>query len=388
MKNFIDCVQKMSRESFDAVIARLMRQKSACALCATEFATDAVDFIGELRSKGLNVTALISIDSVQSYEVSGTQIVNIKNFTSLNPQPTVVFVRDDPEYKIAASQLGKRIEVINWGKNIQRTRAVYEIYMDHISELYDVYTSLIDEESKRVLRGYLLAKVSSKLSYAVIASTPQYICTGFIPEVGDILIDGGACDGLTSKRFSELGCKVFAFEMDKRNYDMANALAKKNEGGGDRFIVENLGLGAYNHEARYTHIEENIGASKISADGNETAQVVTLDYYVASHNLPRVDFIKLDTEGAELDILRGAANSIARWKPKMAISAYHKPDDLWTLMKFIKSIRPDYEFALRQWASTNEDGPYFVTTEMMNLFASFGLDTKRPTFCDCVLMCR
>ena len=72
-----------------------------------------------------------------------------------------------------------------------------------------------------------------------------------------------------------------------------------------------------------------------------------MDSYVEQKNLPRVDYIKLDIEGAELDMLNGAAKTITRWKPKMAVSAYHKPEDLWTLATYIKSLRGDYEFQFR-----------------------------------------
>ena len=78
----------------------------------------------------------------------------------------------------------------------------------------------------------------------------------------------------------------------------------------------------------YTHVEGNIGASHLNAQGNETSRIVTLDYYVEEHDLPSIDFIKLDVEGAELDVLKGAAQSIRKWKPKLAISAYHKHEDL------------------------------------------------------------
>ena len=104
--------------------------------------------------------------------------------------------------------------------------------------------------------------------------------------------------------------------------------------------------------------------------------------------MPRVDFIKLDVEGAELDVLKGATNSIATWKPKMAISAYHKVDDLWVLTKFIKSIRADYEFALRHWSTSTEDDTYLATNNRSAVLEKFNLDMKCPRFFECVLMCK
>ena len=259
----------------------------------------------------------------------------------------------------------------------------YSVFMQHISDLYNVYKLLDDEESKEAFCGYLLAKVTNNLNYAKFANTPQYICNGFSPQAGDILIDGGACDGSTAKRFHGYGCNVYSFEMDKENFKLASEIAKKNN-----FVVENLGLGSYNHKAGYTHIQNNIGGSHLSKTGENYTKIVTLDSYVAKNKLPRIDFIKLDVEGAELDILRGAAASIISWKPRLAISAYHKLDDLWTLTNFILSIRPDYKFAVRHYGTSREDAPYGVSEEIENLFDTFGLDVRVINHGELVLLGR
>ena len=85
------------------------------------------------------------------------------------------------------------------------------------------------------------------------------------------------------------------------------------------------------------------------------ARFIDIDTYVRRNELPHVDYIKLDIEGAELDCLKGAAKSIIRWKPKMAISAYHKPEDIWTLALYVKSLRSDYEFAFRHYRTDYRD---------------------------------
>ena len=111
----------------------------------------------------------------------------------------------------------------------------------------------------------------------------------------------------------------------------------------DDFIIENLGLGDENREVSYHHEEVgNIGGSHIleNNDGECKTRIVKLDSYVRENKIPRVDFIKLDIEGSEMDMLKGATTSITRWKPKLAISAYHKMEDIFTLAKFLKSIRP------------------------------------------------
>ena len=50
----------------------------------------------------------------------------------------------------------------------------------------------------------------------------------------------------------------------------------------------------------------------------------------------------MDIEGAELEALEGARRMIMEFKPRLAISGYHKPEDLWELPNKLKELNPDY----------------------------------------------
>jgi len=54
----------------------------------------------------------------------------------------------------------------------------------------------------------------------------------------------------------------------------------------------------------------------------------------------RCDFLKMDTEGYEVNILKGATKTIKKWKPIIAMSAYHKPNDKKELPLLLNSIAP------------------------------------------------
>jgi FkbM family methyltransferase len=84
-----------------------------------------------------------------------------------------------------------------------------------------------------------------------------------------------------------------------------------------------------------THVEAH-GTNSISVP------VTTIDDIVASLKLTRVDAIKLDIEGAEPNALRGARETLKRFKPKLAIGAYHNETDRRTIPAIITSLRPDY----------------------------------------------
>lgn len=64
-----------------------------------------------------------------------------------------------------------------------------------------------------------------------------------------------------------------------------------------------------------------------------------------------VSFIKMDIEGAEMNALLGAAHLIKTHKPKLAISLYHKPEDLFDIPDFLHRLVPEYAFFLRHYST-------------------------------------
>jgi FkbM family methyltransferase len=70
--------------------------------------------------------------------------------------------------------------------------------------------------------------------------------------------------------------------------------------------------------------------------------VTTLDQLVTDLDLARVDFIKIDTEGMEADVLRGAAATIHRDRPQIAAAAYHRAGDLELLTGLLQDLEPAY----------------------------------------------
>jgi len=89
----------------------------------------------------------------------------------------------------------------------------------------------------------------------------------------------------------------------------------------------------------------HVGASADAGLRPKTLPVraVTLDRLVDELKLDRVDFIKMDIEGAERHALAGARRLLATHKPRLAICIYHTPDDRDVVPRVIRSANESYE---------------------------------------------
>jgi len=161
---------------------------------------------------------------------------------------------------------------------------------------------------------------------------------------GDYIIDGGAFKGETSFWFLSKGVgKVYAFEPGSYNFLALSKNIKRNKAE-DKIIPIQKVLS--NRIGTLSFYATGSRGSVALTGGNETIEGITLDSFVEKEGLDRLDFIKLDVEGAELEVLEGAVEAIKKFKPKMAISVYHKPDDIITIPEFISEILPEAKFYL------------------------------------------
>lgn len=178
---------------------------------------------------------------------------------------------------------------------------------------------------------------------------PYEMSPGVFLENNDVVIDGGANVGmfsfLAAQKIGRNG-KIFAFEpLPQVNSIFRNSLPYNYAGGANIELVP-WALGAKSDESILNFSKNDLlGASMCRGHHESTIKVrqVALDDFVLEQGLDRVNFIKLDIEGMEREFLNGANNTIAKFKPKLSICAYHQSDDLLVIPDIIKNICPEYQ---------------------------------------------
>lgn len=186
-----------------------------------------------------------------------------------------------------------------------------------------------------------------------------------------LVIDVGACEGLFAYRLlKQNACrKVICFEPGEVMATLLWRGAVEN-GVADRLKVEPAAVAQTSGPVKLTDEGrpdacriESCGDSEASLDAEmernelETdAYAVCLDDYLSNHKiqLQPNDLIKVDAEGADLEVIQGASQTIARDRPQIAVTTYHADEHTERIAGLLKNLNPDYRFRLKgfsHWTS-------------------------------------
>lgn len=212
---------------------------------------------------------------------------------------------------------------------------------DYLGQPLEVFDLTVADTGTRV------RLVATALQVGLCNAYRQYVPTRsgtpLGPRPGDVVLDCGACIGDFGTLFAALvgaGGAVHLFDPVPLH---------------GRYCRHQMALNP--HLAPLLHpVQAAVGAASMSVSGAtgdvervspgglavDAYEQVSLDDYAAAAQLARVDFVKMDIEGAELDALAGAGHCLARDRPRLAISAYHRPEHLWEIPAAILAANPGY----------------------------------------------
>jgi FkbM family methyltransferase len=166
-------------------------------------------------------------------------------------------------------------------------------------------------------------------------------------RAGDIVLDCGANVGVFTRKALWMGAQVVVaiepnpegVECLRRNFGSAIAV--------QRVIV--CPKGVWDREdsldlmvSRSDPAMDSFVVRQPGLRAGPRVPLTTIDKLVDELKLPRVDFIKMDIEGAEQRALAGARGTVAKYRPRLAISAYHLPDDAVQIPNLVRAARADY----------------------------------------------
>jgi FkbM family methyltransferase len=159
----------------------------------------------------------------------------------------------------------------------------------------------------------------------------------------EVYVDGGSYDGDTIRSFAKIVHgrfdHVYAFEPDPVTYH------KLQSNFATEPRVEPINAGLHREKGVLRFKDDGSRGAIFASDGTITMPVTSLDDVLGQKP---VTYIKMNIEGAEIDALYGAEQAIRRERPKLAISVYHRPSDLWRIPEIVAQFGADYQMFLRQ----------------------------------------
>lgn len=217
-----------------------------------------------------------------------------------------------------------------------------------------IYHILEDSISKNQFYNIINFRVSYDLNFMRGFSNIEHLqyFEDFL-NLGDdeVFIDIGGYDGFTSEEFIKRYPNyksVHVFEPERGILVLAKGRLKKYKN------INFYQIGLLNGK-KILNFEKNGVGSKISSNGNIEINVDKLDNVLKE----KPTFIKMDIEGAESYALEGAKEIIKQYRPKLAISVYHKKDDFWKIPMQILAIDGDYSIYLRHYTEAHAETVMF-----------------------------
>lgn len=147
--------------------------------------------------------------------------------------------------------------------------------------------------------------------------------TVFPLQEGNVVFDIGAYCGTQTVYFSRLvgnTGKVLAFEPDKTTFQSLKTNIEKHNLSNTRIL--NVGIFSHDGEVRFSG-QSSMGSS-IDDTGTISIQVNTLATVCQENSISKIDFIKMDIEGAEIDVLESSIEVIKKFKPCFIIEPHFK----------------------------------------------------------------
>ncbi len=147
---------------------------------------------------------------------------------------------------------------------------------------------------------------------------------------GDVVFDCGSFHGVyalyASRKVGKTGT-VYAFEPDEKNLAVLLGNLKANGATNVKIVKK----GMWNKPGRLSFIQGNEATSSVVFSnqvppGAVSIEVTTIPEFFKSQGLQKLDFVKMDIEAAEIEVIEGAVDFMKTQPINFAIASYHLRD--------------------------------------------------------------
>ncbi len=222
-----------------------------------------------------------------------------------------------------------------------------QFYIRNIEEIEKAENLFYDEESKMLFRELIEFRLSGDpmLLSRVTESVDMYASLINAEEI-ETVIDCGAYkgDSATDIINSLHPSKIIALEPDPKTFIKLSAFAESVCD--TKIIPVNCAAGAFDSSTEFNSSGSRGSGAEGSNKRGKTTNVSIRP--VDSFNYGKIDLIKYDVEGDEMDAIMGSVETIKKYSPALSISVYHRSEDIFSLPIFINKLCPEYRLYLRR----------------------------------------
>jgi FkbM family methyltransferase len=230
-----------------------------------------------------------------------------------------------------------------------------ELVHEAISHAPSIQDRLSDSESVKVLSDVINYRITGETHHLnskhdlVDQYFPKDIAFVREDSMDGLYVDLGAFDGDTLRGLLARGMNPRGYvglEPDPENF---SKLVKETSS--VNFPCITLPLAA-SDQTGILLLSSNDSGSAISVNGELAIQSTSIDSLLHGQ---KIAILKMDIEGAEKSAIQGSAETIRKWKPGLAISVYHKPEDLWEILDEVDALGVYSNFYLRTYGEQTFD---------------------------------
>lgn len=242
-----------------------------------------------------------------------------------------------------------------------------DVLASQVERIVDACCAFADEPSRDIFASLVAQRVSLDFSVERVVDPaiyfPDFLRRTDVASPGErlVFVDCGAYDGDTVEALARWAAGsealAVALEPDPGSFARLQAVAARELGVEVQCVQ--AAAGATGGHVRFLSLGNE--ASRVASEGEgEVVELVTVDSILADLGV-RADYVKYDVEGFERDAIAGTRQAIVEDRAALAVSVYHRPEDLWDILLELRELQPAYRFHLR------EHGPDGVDTVLYAL---------------------